>query len=396
MRRCQRVFEPAHASPIQMTDENRSWNPQAESYRTYAAKAFGPESPGTPVSGKVRIEMGEVRLIESKINLSMPLEGLSLEMGGWDLSQAVVTHSDRPGWSVHVTDLEFLKDPSLDAYPALKAKARGVAKKQGGGNKIWIAAAAVCLLCVIPIILLMMNRARLARAVAEKVPVEWERQLGEQVFGQVRAKGEIVSDPEALAKLRRITTPLLKGIPEMRFSFQFHVSKDTNINAFALPGGHVVVNLGLLNAARRPEEVAGVLAHEIAHVTQRHGIRNLIESAGLSLLLQAVVGDQSGLLGAVLSGSEFLLQKKYSRDFEREADDVGWDYLIKAKIDPRGLIDFFSLLTELEKGSAALSAMNGAMNLASTHPASQERIDRLEAKWKAMPKGSVFQPLSRD
>lgn len=371
----------------------RTTNQSGHPARLYAAKAFGPPNPGTPLPGGLEVGSEEVRFVRGEECLELPLLGLKLEMGGWDSSQAVLTHSDCPGWSVYVTDLSFLEDPLCTGHPGLKSQAAVASRKKDGGRKIWILAAAVSLVLIVPIVLLVMNRGRLARALAEKVPVEWERQLGDRVFEQVQAKGDITDDPESLARLKRITVPLLKGIPEARFTFKFHVSRDTNINAFALPGGHVVVNSGLLTAARRSEEVAGVLAHEIAHVTQRHSIRSLIESAGLSMMFQAVVGDQSGLLGTLTSGSQFLFQQKYSRDFEREADDVGWEYLIKAKIDPRGMIEFFTVLKELEKSNAALGAMNGALNFASTHPASQERIDRLEAKWKATSNRLGFQPL---
>ncbi len=376
-----------------MTDDITSKGHPRPNGRFYAANAFGPPNPGTPLAGSLEVDLKEVRFVTEQNCLELPLMGLKLEMGGWDLNQAVLTHPDRAGWSVYVTDGAFLNDPILAGHPGLNSQAKAAGRKRGGGNKIWVLAVALSLVFITPVLLLVLNRGRLARALAEKVPVEWERQLGEQAFGQVRAKGDITDDPEALAKLKSITTPLVKGISETRFALQFHFSRDTNINAFALPGGHVVVNAGLINAARRPEEIAGVLAHEIAHVTQRHGIRSLIESAGLSLMFQAVAGDQSGLLGSLTSGSQFLLQKKYSRDFEREADDVGWEYLVKAKIDPRGMIDFFVVLKDLEKKNAALSAMNGALNFASTHPGSQERIDRLEAKAKAMSNRNEFVPL---
>src|SRR5206468_5365206 len=111
-----------------------------------------------------------------------------------------------------------------------------------------------------------------------------------------------------------------------------------------VPGGQVFIFSGLLDSVKRPEELAGVLAHEIAHVTRRHSLRNIISSAGLWLTLSALFGDTKGLTSILTDGSQFLLNQKFSRDFEREADDTGWDYLVAANVDPRGMIDFFATI----------------------------------------------------
>jgi predicted Zn-dependent protease len=93
-------------------------------------------------------------------------------------------------------------------------------------------------------------------------------------------------------------------------------------------------------------------------------------------------------------GSEFLLRQKFSRDTEREADDVGWNYLLAANIDPRGMTSFFAKMQkEMEKNPAAAAA-DGQLNLMSTHPATPERIARLEAKWKALGGAKTFAPIS--
>jgi predicted Zn-dependent protease len=145
-----------------------------------------------------------------------------------------------------------------------------------------------------------------------------------------------------------------------------------------------------LKAARRPEEVAGVLAHELAHVTQKHGFRKIIESAGLMATIQFLFGDASGMLGVITESSRYLLNQKFSRDFEREADDVGWDCLVVARIDPRGMIDFFKTLKlEQEKSNVPVDAVS----FLSTHPPTKERIGRLEKKWAEMKEKEQFPRL---
>ena len=92
-------------------------------------------------------------------------------------------------------------------------------------------------------------------------------------------------------------------------------------------------------------------------------------------------------MAAIANSSEFLMQQKYSRDFEREADEVGWQYLVAAKIDPRGMTDFFRTLLEREKASQTVPGLLG------THPTTDERIKRLESKWKMMDRSVEFTPL---
>ena len=367
----------------------------AQELSSYEAKGFGPPSPSIAKPGKIFLSPDAVHfLANDQTASSMSLAGLKLEIGGWDNQQVVFSHPNVPDWAYFVSDQKVLDDPVLGSVSQL-AQQSAKAKKGRGGNRRWILAATVIiLLCLSPIIYLIANRSEIARRLASKIPVKWEQDLGESTFTQIRLQGMITNDPVSLAKLEKITVPLLEAVGETKYAFQFHISRDTNINAFAIPGGHVVVNLGLINAAKRPEEVAGVLAHELAHVTQQHSIRNIIEGAGMTLLIQSLLGDAGGLLGVLGEGSSFLLQQKYSRGFEREADDVGWDYMVKAGIDPQGMIDFFKTLQALEKGSSAVGAMNGSLNFLSTHPATSDRIAHLEQKLKHSVQGKRYTPLA--
>ncbi len=99
-----------------------------------------------------------------------------------------------------------------------------------------------------------------------------------------------------------------------RYQYKFHVALDKSVNAFAMPGGFVVVHTGLIQLAESPEELAGVLAHEIQHVEQRHSLRAMAQSLGLYAVLSLLVGDTSGL--ASLGGD--LLKLKFSRNHETE------------------------------------------------------------------------------
>ena len=208
--------------------------------------------------------------------------------------------------------------------------------------------------------------------------------MGDAAFSGMHAGKRTIEDPEAAAMLARITGPLLERIPQDRYPFTVHIIEDPTVNAFALPGGHIVIHTGLILKAGSIEEVAGVLAHEAAHVTLQHGLRQMIATAGTFALVQAFFGDATGLLAVLTENSALLLTRKYSRDYERAADDTGWTYLTKARIDPRGMIDFFERLlgnSEETVGGKTAAGFGESLNFLSTHPTTRERIDRLQERW---------------
>ena len=123
-------------------------------------------------------------------------------------------------------------------------------------------------------------------------------------------------------------------------------------------------------------------------------MRKIVEAAGLMIVIQAVVGDVSGLLAAAKEASEVLLRQKFSRDFEREADDQGWNYLLAAQIDPRGMIEFFETMKKELASNPALAAADKTLSVLNTHPATDERIERLEAKWKNVANKGAFKPIA--
>jgi predicted Zn-dependent protease len=150
------------------------------------------------------------------------------------------------------------------------------------------------------------------------------------------------------------------------------------INAFALPGGPVWINRGVLQAATNESQVAGVLAHEIAHVAQRHAATQVMHGAfanwGLGLL-SAMLGNAGGASAArtaagVMTSSMFL---KFSRDDEAEADRVGLEILTRAGWDARGMVELFEILRREQKRDPSL-----VETFLSTHPPPQERIDQLQ------------------
>ena len=211
--------------------------------------------------------------------------------------------------------------------------------------------------------------------IARQVPPEMELALGEAAFSSFTETGNILDSPEMLAKVERLVAPLLVGIEDDRYTFQFHILEDSSINAFAMPGGIVVLHTGLILKAERTEQVLGVVAHEIAHITEQHSMRGLIEQVALVAGLQLLLGDASALTVLLMDNSAALLRLQFSRAHETEADKVGLDYMVQANLDPVGLIEFFEIIqkAEAERGGSGVP-----LEWLSTHPATERRIRNLD------------------
>lgn len=245
----------------------------------------------------------------------------------------------------------------------------------------WSLVGIVVLLPLLLLLLFIWQADRIAGAIAARVPVATEQQLGRKLFGSMSTRLKLQREGAAVELVGAIGQRLAAG---SRFTYEFHVAEDKSINAFALPGGVIVVHTGLIEAVHRPEELAGVLAHEVQHVEQRHSLEALVRSLGLRGLWVAVTGD----LGAGIAGDAALklASLRFSRDAEHEADALGFDLLVRHDIDPAGMADFFG----------TMQAAGGASppQWLSTHPPSDARQQALQAKIEAL--GSrQFPPLLR-
>jgi predicted Zn-dependent protease len=303
------------------------------------------------------------------------------------------SHPAQPQTTIHTADHSVLRHPVLANNPGLARQGQKARSKSRRGTIALLTVVGVLVACVV---VLVMSKNWLVKVASNSVPVDWEIKAGDALFEQfIKTKREI-KDEEIGTQLGKITSPLVAGIADDRYPLKFHIIEDSSLNAFAMPGGNVVLHTGLLLAADTPEEVAGVLAHEIAHVTRRHSIRNIVSSVGLSLVIQTVVGDASGLIGVLTANSEFLLDRKFSRDFEREADEVGWDYLITSDIEPSGMVRFFERVREEDQKTVSSETAQGALAVVSTHPATKDRIDAVEAKWQRLAKKSDYRKFDLD
>jgi predicted Zn-dependent protease len=220
------------------------------------------------------------------------------------------------------------------------------------------------------------------------ISVDFETRLGRQLQAAVAKDTPRVADAVVVDYVRAIGRALAQHAAGPRFPYSFDVADASAINAFALPGGPVWIHRGALAAARSEAEVAGVLAHEIAHIAERHAARQIsgqvVSSLGLGLL-GALLGNSLGATlteraAAAMTDGVFL---KFSRDDERAADREGAALMARAGWDPRGLVGFMQVVR-----SAARRDPGAVETFFSTHPAPAERIAALEAVVRPLPKGS--------
>ena len=217
----------------------------------------------------------------------------------------------------------------------------------------------------------------LVELAVSRIPVEWEQKLGESAYRDFLSHQETMKEGLAVTALGEMTKRLTDQIPDNPYKFDVTVVKSDVVNAFALPGGYVVVFTGLMKIAESGEEVAGVLSHELNHVLQRHGLERIVKSLGLLTVAAIVFGNQQGLVGMMKQLGVELLTLKFSREQETEADLTGLQLLQRAKIDPSGMIRFFERLSEKDQGR---------VEWLSTHPMSTARADRLKSELAALPK----------
>jgi Zn-dependent protease with chaperone function len=248
--------------------------------------------------------------------------------------------------------------------------------RAGIRNRWLLGAAAVWLLLVLS----WLAFPHAVNVVTSMIPYSWERAMGEQTRDAV---GRLLSGTYSGDVPWRDSGPGYDALQELAgrltgadgatdYAFSVSVLDAELVNAFALPGGFIVVTTGLIRQCRTPDELAGVLAHEMAHVTRRHNTRGLVRSQFLAFVLKLATG---GGEAASLAGSagNVIVTSKFSREDEREADILGVRRLARAGIDPEGIARFFAGLSPEESGNR--------FSYLDSHPPIRDRQEsmRLEA-----------------
>jgi predicted Zn-dependent protease len=351
--------------------------------------------PGGRASATLTLTTSDAKITSEDASLSFPLRNLEIKRGGANNALVFLSHPSHPEWCVFTSDKTVLKALRESKNTEVSRQACALTRSRSYG---WIA---LCLFLAVVIgagVGIFMLRDPATRLLANMVPPSWERRLGEAVYAGIKRDSDIIEDQTLTKEFTDLLTPLLEVAKDSGYTFDVHISDSSDVNAFALPGGIIVVNKGAILKVDRLEMLLGVLAHEISHVTLQHSTRQVITVFGLYIVVDFVLGNIFGTIAAVSQGAAFLLQQGFSREAEHEADISGLLYLEKANINPQGMIDFFALLQKEYEESPipGLDTLEGSLNFLSTHPDTNSRIQYLTERIKSQPPRGVFRALHED
>lgn len=288
-----------------------------------------------------------------------------------------LTHDNQPGARLIIRDDQFVKS-LIASSPHLKG---GYSKQDIGSIVGWTlgglaTVAALGYLCL----------TFLPDRVAKILPNDWRNKVGKEMEHSVVEGAQVCTTPAGEAALGTLIGNLAQGAPDMP-PISVHIYDLNVLNAFAVPGGNIIVTRKLIEAADSPEEVAGVLAHEIGHVYHLHPEAQLVRLTGIDVLASVFTGTKGGNMTTNMAFLATLL--KYSREAEKEADAYALETMQKASIDPMGLKKFFEKVLKLEGGTSKdEGAFKALGNIFATHPGTEDRIKDilpLPAGQKAIP-----------
>jgi beta-barrel assembly-enhancing protease len=282
-----------------------------------------------------------------------------------------ITHDNKIGARLILRDEAFIQD-LVAANPHLKGgySWRHVGQIFGwtAGGLAALAATGYLFMTVLP------------QQVAGLLPQSFRNDMGTQVVRQVVGSAKLCDKTDARAGVSAMVAALSEGGIELP-PVAIEIYDMGLVNAFAAPGGRIILTRGLINEASTPDEVIGVLAHEYGHVYHLHPEAQLVRIFGMQILASAISGGTSGDLITSAAGLAALL--RYTRDAEREADLFARDVMTKASVDPIGLKNFFEKLLKLEGGkpkdaNSETTALDRIGNVFSTHPGTEDRIKEIQ------------------
>ncbi|WP_127130210.1 M48 family metallopeptidase [Pseudoflavitalea rhizosphaerae] len=210
--------------------------------------------------------------------------------------------------------------------------------------------------------------------VANSFSKETEISLGQEMYDATVAAYEV--DPVKTRLLNQFYKQLHY---QTGYPIEITVVKSPEVNAFAVPGGHIVVFDAILDNMKTPEELAALLGHEASHIALRHSLNNMFKSLSRQMFLTLIFGTDAGITSILVQNADRLKRLEYSRELETEADNNGMKLMHESKVDTEGMVRLMDLLNDATKGGAQ------AVNFLSTHPVFDKRVTNVKAQLKNYP-----------
>lgn len=326
---------------------------------------------------------------EPSQRFSIPLSQCKLDLGGASGRMVFCRNSDG-SLTIFCEEKNFAKELDFQSGGILQEQLQKL--KQGhrareNRFRFWLAVSTLA--CIALLILGYFGVLSAAKVAMRALPVSVDEKIGTMAMSSMEIGRKLDSNHPASKLVQEIVDKLKPHakVPDMKFKVT--VVEGSEVNAFALPGGQIVVYTALIKEAKSAEQIAGVLAHEISHATLRHGIERIGQSLGIVAGIQLLVGDVGGLLALGGQIAQTSILTSYSRTAETEADMEGVRMLHAAKIDPQAMAEFFEMLKE------KMGDLPDAVAWISTHPQHETRVQNIQNQKKSLPPVQ-YEPLSMD
>ncbi len=341
---------------------------------TFQGGVFSKALKNDRAAAEISVDSSRVRATTTSGEVfSLHVAGLQLELGGASGKMIFCRHQIEPEVTLFCEAPGFFEALRDNTGGQLQSQVDAIAAQQKGNRQKSFLAFGVVIAIVVA---LFFGFSMLVSNTVDMIPYSVDESIGELASGQmISGMGTEVKDPVVNRAIQQIVDRLAPHSSLEGVTYDLKVIENDMVNAFALPGGYMVVFTGLIDKSDRYEEVAAVIGHEMAHVTQRHGLRRIVGSVGIIAAVQLVLGDISGAAVAFQELFTMAAINGYSRDQESEADAEGVRMLHAAGIDPTGAVTFFEKMHE----DASDLEKSGALDWISTHPDHLERIDDLNA-----------------
>jgi Zn-dependent protease with chaperone function len=344
--------------------------------------------PNLPVAGQLTacvVEQDAIYIQAPYTGHAIQFSELTAKVAGFDHNQLQLGWQyDHAKWSLLPMDAAEQKK-LVNALPQTTIAGLKQWKSATQSQSfVWKAILYTCGFVGVSLVVLVGQHDYVTTWAANRVSMKTEKRLGESVLKSLNPKANFLQDGEAVKAVQSIGQQLTAG---SAYQYQWYVSKDPTVNAFAIPGGIIVVNSGLLKKADSPNELAAVLAHEVQHVEQKHALKNMINSAGIAAIVLVVLGDANAV---VMLMAHQVSAQYFNRQIESEADLKGLQLLHKKNIDPAGMVSFFKkmdagFITDKAEAKAKPKAEQDAdaeesevASWFSSHPDTVSRIQTVE------------------
>ncbi|GAB6140922.1 hypothetical protein JCM14076_16510 [Methylosoma difficile] len=336
--------------------------------QTFQAILYGGDLPlaGQAVTANF---IGELLLVKAH-SISVNGSQIVMGVGGFEHNEFYL-HWQTPDGVAMSLKLHSKNDIAIvmaDAPASLSQQFGKWQQRQRSIKMVWGSLASLAIAVVFGVLLLWSNYDNALGWMARQVSVPQEEQLGKSVLAQIESQGGTIKKGVAFNAVKSVGERLTEN---SRYHYQWLIKKDKTVNAFALPGGIIIVHSGLIAKAENADELAAVLAHEVQHVERQHALKNMINSLGWAAALMVLLGDVNTATAVIVHQLGNLV---FSRDSEDEADRLGLQALIHAKIKPDGMV---SLLQKLAKEPGA-----DVPEWLSSHPDIQARIATVQQMLK--------------